>query len=250
MGRHDPSSLTGSHGLLLPVLLHTDQWRGHRVGREFAPPGSAVALVQLSLRVQRHLPGGRRGVRSDSVSRTRNGSRQFSRAGRSATCTAARRPGSPGAHRCGHGRAAPVALRPRTDAPGEILTAVAIRPRRRRHRGRKRGLGVGRGGDGLPRDGRRAALLRAGRTAVALSHAGHVTLHVIAFNGFTVGLGPLVGRLMKRPTPGVLLVTGLAVGGAGANPSSSQPLPGLHRPRRGGCGPPCRASVSNRPWLP
>ena len=31
--------------------------------------------------------------------------------------------------------------------------------------------------------------------------------------GFTVVLGPLVGRLMNRATPGLLLVTGLVIGG-------------------------------------
>ncbi|MFK0168800.1 DHA2 family efflux MFS transporter permease subunit [Streptomyces sp. NPDC090306] len=41
-------------------------------------------------------------------------------------------------------------------------------------------------------------------------------LRLIALNGFTVVLSPLVGRLMNRFSPGLLLVTGLVVGGIGA----------------------------------
>ncbi|MFK4101992.1 MFS transporter [Streptomyces sp. NPDC019531] len=43
-----------------------------------------------------------------------------------------------------------------------------------------------------------------------------IGVRLIALNGFTVVLGPLVGRLMNRATPGLLLVTGLVVGGVGA----------------------------------
>ncbi|MFG2957349.1 MFS transporter [Streptomyces sp. NPDC048291] len=43
-----------------------------------------------------------------------------------------------------------------------------------------------------------------------------IGIRLIAINGFTVVLGPLVGRLMNRATPGLLLVTGLVVGGIGA----------------------------------
>ncbi|MFG2969774.1 MFS transporter [Streptomyces sp. NPDC048288] len=43
-----------------------------------------------------------------------------------------------------------------------------------------------------------------------------IGIRLIAINGFTVVLGPLVGRLMNRVTPGLLLVTGLVVGGIGA----------------------------------
>ncbi|MER5438403.1 MFS transporter [Streptomyces sp. NPDC002790] len=42
-----------------------------------------------------------------------------------------------------------------------------------------------------------------------------IGLRLIALNGFTVVLGPLVGRLMNRTTPGLLLVTGLVVAGIG-----------------------------------
>ncbi|MFE6889574.1 MFS transporter [Streptomyces sp. NPDC057694] len=44
-----------------------------------------------------------------------------------------------------------------------------------------------------------------------------IGLRLLALNGFTVVLGPLVGRLMRRSTPpGLLLVCGLVVGGVGA----------------------------------
>ena len=43
-----------------------------------------------------------------------------------------------------------------------------------------------------------------------------IGIRLIAINGFTVVLGPLVGKLMNRVTPGLLLVTGLVVGGIGA----------------------------------
>lgn len=43
-----------------------------------------------------------------------------------------------------------------------------------------------------------------------------IGVRLVAINGFTVVLGPLVGRLMNRTTPGLLLVTGLVVGGIGA----------------------------------
>lgn len=43
-----------------------------------------------------------------------------------------------------------------------------------------------------------------------------IGLRLIAINGFTVVLGPLVGRLMTRTAPGLLLVTGLVIGGIGA----------------------------------
>ncbi|MGW7242669.1 MFS transporter [Streptomyces sp. NPDC054804] len=43
-----------------------------------------------------------------------------------------------------------------------------------------------------------------------------IGIRLIAINGFTVVLGPLVGRLMNRATPGLLLVTGLVIGGIGA----------------------------------
>ncbi|WP_046727288.1 MFS transporter [Streptomyces humi] len=43
-----------------------------------------------------------------------------------------------------------------------------------------------------------------------------IGVRLVALNGFTVVLGPLVGRLMNRTAPGLLLVTGLVVGGAGA----------------------------------
>lgn len=43
-----------------------------------------------------------------------------------------------------------------------------------------------------------------------------IGLRLLALNGFTVVLGPLVGRLMNRTTPGLVLVTGLVVGGIGA----------------------------------
>lgn len=103
--------------------------------REFAPSGSAVALVQLSLRVHRHLPGRLPGVRSDSVSRTENGSRRF------------------------RGRGDPGAREPRTPLRTQILATVAIT-------GLVSGVIVGgragwgpagRGGDRFPRDCRRAA---------------------------------------------------------------------------------------------
>ncbi|MFJ3308404.1 MFS transporter [Streptomyces sp. NPDC086549] len=40
-------------------------------------------------------------------------------------------------------------------------------------------------------------------------------VRLVALNGFTVVLGPLVGRLMNRTSPGLVLVTGLVVGGIG-----------------------------------
>ncbi|MET7683894.1 MFS transporter [Streptomyces sp. NPDC005423] len=43
-----------------------------------------------------------------------------------------------------------------------------------------------------------------------------IGLRLLALNGFTVVLGPLVGRLMTRTSPGLLLVTGLVIGGIGA----------------------------------
>ncbi|MFJ8108122.1 DHA2 family efflux MFS transporter permease subunit [Streptomyces sp. NPDC096132] len=43
-----------------------------------------------------------------------------------------------------------------------------------------------------------------------------IGLRLVALNGFTVVLGPLVGRLMNRNSPRLLLVTGLVVGGVGA----------------------------------
>ncbi|MFD7133880.1 MFS transporter [Streptomyces sp. NPDC059894] len=43
-----------------------------------------------------------------------------------------------------------------------------------------------------------------------------IAVRLIALNGFTVVLGPLVGRLMNRFSPRLLLVTGLVVGGIGA----------------------------------
>ncbi|MGP4007199.1 MFS transporter [Streptomyces sp. 4N124] len=43
-----------------------------------------------------------------------------------------------------------------------------------------------------------------------------IAIRLIAINGFTVVLGPLVGRLMNWTSPGLLLVTGLVVGGIGA----------------------------------
>ncbi|WAP60024.1 MFS transporter [Streptomyces sp. S465] len=43
-----------------------------------------------------------------------------------------------------------------------------------------------------------------------------IGVRLVAINGFTVVLGPLVGRLMTRTSPGLLLVTGLVVGGIGA----------------------------------
>ncbi|MEU4659342.1 MFS transporter [Streptomyces sp. NPDC023723] len=43
-----------------------------------------------------------------------------------------------------------------------------------------------------------------------------IGVRLLAVNGFTVLLGPLVGRLMNRTAPGLLLVTGLFVGGVGA----------------------------------
>lgn len=43
-----------------------------------------------------------------------------------------------------------------------------------------------------------------------------IGVRLVAINGFTVVLGPLVGRLMNRTSPGLLLVTGLVVGGIGA----------------------------------
>lgn len=41
-------------------------------------------------------------------------------------------------------------------------------------------------------------------------------IRLIALSGFTVVLGPLVGQLMNRFTPGLLLAVGLAIGGVGA----------------------------------
>ncbi len=43
-----------------------------------------------------------------------------------------------------------------------------------------------------------------------------IGVRLLALNGFTVVLGPVVGRLMHRFSPGLLLVTGLLVGGIGA----------------------------------
>lgn len=43
-----------------------------------------------------------------------------------------------------------------------------------------------------------------------------IGIRLIALNGFTVVLGPVVGRLMHRFSPGLVLVTGLLVGGIGA----------------------------------
>ncbi|MGW1319749.1 MFS transporter [Streptomyces sp. NPDC002426] len=43
-----------------------------------------------------------------------------------------------------------------------------------------------------------------------------IAIRLIALNGFTVVLGPLVGRLMVRTTPGLVLVVGLVIGGIGA----------------------------------
>lgn len=43
-----------------------------------------------------------------------------------------------------------------------------------------------------------------------------IGIRLIALNGFTVVLGPLVGRLMHRFSAGLVLVTGLVVGGIGA----------------------------------
>ncbi|MFF7331757.1 MFS transporter [Streptomyces sp. NPDC008150] len=43
-----------------------------------------------------------------------------------------------------------------------------------------------------------------------------IAIRLIALNGFTVVLGPLVGRLMVRTTPGLVLIAGLTVGGTGA----------------------------------
>ncbi|MER5748449.1 MFS transporter [Streptomyces sp. NPDC002088] len=43
-----------------------------------------------------------------------------------------------------------------------------------------------------------------------------IGVRLVALNGFTVVLGPLVGRLMTRTSPGLLLVIGLVVGGIGA----------------------------------
>ncbi|MCI3275382.1 MFS transporter [Streptomyces cylindrosporus] len=43
-----------------------------------------------------------------------------------------------------------------------------------------------------------------------------IGVRLIAINGFTVVLGPLVGRLMNRTSPGLLLVVGLLIGGIGA----------------------------------
>jgi EmrB/QacA subfamily drug resistance transporter len=43
-----------------------------------------------------------------------------------------------------------------------------------------------------------------------------IGVRLVAINGFTVVLGPLVGRLMTRTSPGLLLVVGLVVGGIGA----------------------------------
>ncbi|MFF3935232.1 MFS transporter [Streptomyces phaeofaciens] len=43
-----------------------------------------------------------------------------------------------------------------------------------------------------------------------------IGLRLVALNGFTVVLGPLVGRLMNRTSPRLLLVTGLVVGAIGA----------------------------------
>jgi EmrB/QacA subfamily drug resistance transporter len=43
-----------------------------------------------------------------------------------------------------------------------------------------------------------------------------IGVRLVALNGFTVVLGPLVGRLMNATSPGLLLVTGLVIGGVGA----------------------------------
>ncbi|MFJ5304766.1 MFS transporter [Streptomyces sp. NPDC088350] len=43
-----------------------------------------------------------------------------------------------------------------------------------------------------------------------------IGIRLIALNGFTVVLGPVVGRLMHRFPPGLVLVTGLVTGGIGA----------------------------------
>ncbi|MEU6256728.1 DHA2 family efflux MFS transporter permease subunit [Streptomyces sp. NPDC047043] len=43
-----------------------------------------------------------------------------------------------------------------------------------------------------------------------------IGVRLVAINGFTVVLGPLVGRLMNRTSPGLLLVIGLVVSGIGA----------------------------------
>ncbi|MGP3755689.1 MFS transporter [Streptomyces sp. IBSNAI001] len=43
-----------------------------------------------------------------------------------------------------------------------------------------------------------------------------IAIRLVALNGFTVVLGPLVGRLMIRTTPGLVLVVGLVVAGIGA----------------------------------
>lgn len=43
-----------------------------------------------------------------------------------------------------------------------------------------------------------------------------IGVRLVAINGFTVVLSPLVGRLMNRTSPALLLVTGLVVGGVGA----------------------------------
>ncbi|MFE7975011.1 DHA2 family efflux MFS transporter permease subunit [Streptomyces shenzhenensis] len=43
-----------------------------------------------------------------------------------------------------------------------------------------------------------------------------IGMRLLALNGFTVLLGPLVGRLMNRTSPGLLLVTGLVISGIGA----------------------------------
>lgn len=43
-----------------------------------------------------------------------------------------------------------------------------------------------------------------------------IGVRLIALNGFTVVLGPLVGRMMNRLNPGLVLFTGLVVAGAGA----------------------------------
>ncbi|MYU32353.1 hypothetical protein GTW52_04290 [Streptomyces sp. SID8358] len=43
-----------------------------------------------------------------------------------------------------------------------------------------------------------------------------IAIRLIALNGFTVLLRPLVGRLMVRTTPGLVLIAGLVTGGIGA----------------------------------
>ncbi|WP_129840284.1 MFS transporter [Streptomyces sp. RFCAC02] len=43
-----------------------------------------------------------------------------------------------------------------------------------------------------------------------------IGVRLLAVNGFTVVLGPVVGRLMNRTSPGLLLVAGLSAGGVGA----------------------------------